>query len=131
MARTKGALNKKTRQALNDAEKGKLGDDAILFLDKVRRDPRKDEGLRIEATKAMLPYCKPKLSQVEMSRTDPNEGKTQEQQLAEFVEVLVRSPDVLQAAVNKSPEILARLMSANPQLVSDYLEKVIPLRAAG
>ncbi len=46
MARTKGALNKRTRAALSDAELGALGNDTLEFVDRFRKDTRKDDQQR-------------------------------------------------------------------------------------
>jgi hypothetical protein len=61
MARTKGALGKKTRMALHAAQTGDLSqlDDGMSPLDyllKVMRDADKPDQLRIDAAKAAAPY---------------------------------------------------------------------------
>lgn len=81
MARTKGALNKRTRAALHAAQTGELGRGGISPIDyllKVMRDSDKPDALRIEAAKSVAPYLQPKLSAVELNTPDPLEGLSRE-----------------------------------------------------
>ena len=70
MARTKGALNKRTRAALSDAELGALGNDTLEFVDRFRKDTRKDDQQRLRAADIVLTYTKPKLSAIEQHMVD-------------------------------------------------------------
>jgi len=95
MARTKGALNKRTRAALHAAQTGKLGSGGqspVEYLLKVMRDSKKPDNLRVEAAKAVAPYLAPKLSAMEIGPKDPNQGKTREQLLEEIKRVIVKNP---------------------------------------
>ncbi len=102
MARTQGALNKRTRAALHAAQTGELGgggESPVDYLLRVMRDSKKADELRIEAAKAVAPYLAPKLSAVEVSgHNDPEEKLTHAELLKQF-EILM----------NAHPEVLARL----------------------
>ncbi len=72
MARTKGALGKKTRMALYAAQTGDLsavqaGTSPVDYLLKVMRDPEKPDALRLEAAKAAAPYIQPRLSSIDQT----------------------------------------------------------------
>lgn len=69
MARTQGALGRKTRRALHLAQSGNIdriadGVSPVEYLLKVMRDSDKPEQLRIEAAKAVAPYMHPKLNNI-------------------------------------------------------------------
>jgi hypothetical protein len=76
MGRPKGALNRKTREALHAfAESSKEYEDhgkaAITYLSKIMLDPQRDEGIRMRAADILLPFVRPKLSAVEQTNIDP------------------------------------------------------------
>ena len=94
MARTKGALNKRTRAALHAAETGELGgggERPVDYLLRVMRDSGKADALRIEAAKAVAPYLAPKLSTTEIVTPDPFEGKSHDDMVAELKAILHRN----------------------------------------
>lgn len=78
MARPKGALNKRTRAALEAAKEGQLDangiSEPVRFMLRIVRDTHKDEGLRLEAAKAAAPYLQPKLSAVEINQPNPDDA---------------------------------------------------------
>ena len=85
MARTKGALNKRTRLALREAAEGKLeGAETLAFLVRIANDSRRDEKLRMEAASIALPYLRPKLSAVEQTVINPEESMTEDQIMAKL-----------------------------------------------
>lgn len=101
MARTKGALNKRTRAALHAAQTGELGaggESPVDFLLRVMRNTKKPDDLRIEAAKAVAPYLAPKLSAVEVTERNDIDNFTE-------AEILER----IQALLNENPELIEKL----------------------
>lgn len=70
--RPKGALNKKTRQALYAAQRGELpgvkGMTPLEFLMKTMKDDEKPFEIRLEAAKSAAPYIHPRLSSAEVKQ---------------------------------------------------------------
>jgi len=110
MARTKGALNKRTRAALHAAQTGEIGGDGISpieYLLKVVRDSEKPDAIRIEAAKAVAPYLQPKLCAVDLTNHVTTDQRTQ----AEILEDL-------KACIEKDPtlkHLLTGLVVSNAQ----------------
>ncbi|UOF80961.1 hypothetical protein [Caudoviricetes sp.] len=106
MARTKGALNKRTRLALREAESGKLdGGETLAYLIRVANDRHKDEQIRMQAANIVLPYLRPKLSAVEQTNVDATRSESEiMQQIKQLVEA--------------KPELLNDLLPAGKVLVS-------------
>jgi hypothetical protein len=107
MARTQGALNKRTRAALHAAKCGELGgggESPVDYLLRVMRDSKKADELRIEAAKAVAPYLTPKLSAVEVNgQFDDDERLTDADILGKLKSLLIEHPEILeQVAVNSS-----------------------------
>jgi hypothetical protein len=74
MARTKGALNKRTRLALSEAESGDFANGAektLRFLIDTATDTRRDDAVRMQAANVVLPYLRPKLSAVGNTIKEP------------------------------------------------------------
>ena len=111
MARTPGALNKRTRAALHAARAGALGGDGespVDYLLRVMRDSKKSDDLRIEAAKAVAPYLTPKLSAVELTeRNDDDDMLTEPELLAR-----------LQSLLKEHPEIIDKLQVIQPCLTA-------------
>src|SRR5678815_4174878 len=87
MARTKGALNKRTRAALHAAKTGEIGGDGVSpieYLLKVVRDSEKPDAIRIEAAKAVAPYLQPKLCAVDLTNHVATDQRTQNEILADL-----------------------------------------------
>ena len=85
MARTKGALNKRTRMALSEAEEGEFADGAaktLRYLIATANDLRRDDTIRLQAANVLLPYLRPKLSAVE--NTSFETPRSEEEILAEI-----------------------------------------------
>lgn len=94
MARTKGALNKRTRLALRDAESGKLdGAETLAYLLRVASDGHKDEQVRMQAANIVLPYLRPKLSAVEQTNHAPT--RNPEEIMNEIRAMLEAKPELL------------------------------------
>lgn len=112
MARTKGALNKRTRAALHAAQTGELGgggENPVEYLLRVMRDPKKPDELRVEAAKAVAPYLQPKLSAVEMTQHDPADTYTDAELRVMMNDLLHESPELKEAMLNS-------LLHAYPEL---------------
>ena len=109
MARTKGALNKRTRAALHAAQTGELGGDGISpieYLLKVVRDSEKPDAIRIEAAKAVAPYLQPKLCAVDLTNHVATDQRTQADILAEMKICIEHDPAtklLLAGLVTESP----------------------------
>jgi hypothetical protein len=77
MARTPGALNKRTRAALEAAKECQLDSNGlsspVRYMLRIVADSRKEESVRLEAAKAAAPYLQPKLSAVELNQTNPDD----------------------------------------------------------
>jgi hypothetical protein len=81
MARTKGALNKRTRSALSQAAEGEFAKGAestIRYLLKVTTDSKRDDSLRMQAANVVLPYLRPKLSAIEQTNLNPEDQVSRE-----------------------------------------------------
>jgi hypothetical protein len=103
MARTAGALNKRTRAALHAAQTGELGaggESPVAFLLRTMRDSKKPDQLRIEAAKAVAPYLAPKLSAVELTERSSDENFTETELLEQLKELLNSHPDLLKTIDN-------------------------------
>ena len=95
MARTKGALNKRTRAALHAVQTGEIGGDGVSpieYLLKVVRDSEKPDAIRIEAAKAVAPYLQPKLCAVDLTNHVATDQRTQADILAEMKICFERDP---------------------------------------
>jgi len=109
MARTKGALNKRTRAALHAAKTGEIGGDGVSpieYLLKVVRDSEKPDAIRIEAAKAVAPYLQPKLCAVDLTNHVATDHRTQADILAEMKTCMERDPAtklLLAGLVTESP----------------------------
>lgn len=100
MARTKGALNKRTRLALREAASGKLeGTETLAFLVRIANDSRRDEKTRMEAASIALPYLRPKLSAVEQTVINPEESMSEEQIVSKLEALIAGNPDIVQRAL--------------------------------
>lgn len=99
MARTPGALNKRTRAALHSAQTGELGgggESPIDFLLRTMRDSKKPVELRIEAAKAVAPYLAPKLSAVELTGQFDDDERLTESELLGRLQILIQEhPELL------------------------------------
>ena len=98
MARTPGALNKRTRAALHAARTGKLGsggESPVDYLLRVMRDSKKPDDLRIEAAKAVAPYLTPKLSAVELTERNEDESLTEAELMERLKTLLSEHPELL------------------------------------
>lgn len=99
MARTPGALNRRTRAALHATQTGELGgggENPVDFLLRVMRNPRKPDALRIEAAKAVAPYLRPKLSAVEVTNTEPDDNMSEAEIKERFNKLLSEHPDLME-----------------------------------
>ena len=108
MARTQGALNKRTRAALHAVENGELGgggENPVDFLLRLMRDSKKPDDLRVEAAKAVAPYLAPKLSAVEVTGRHDGDGKLTEAQILAKMKTLL----------NDHPELLNRVNAIENQ----------------
>jgi hypothetical protein len=98
MARTKGALNKRTRAALHAAKVGELDENGISspvhYLLGVMRNSKKPDALRIEAAKSVAPYLQPKLSAVEFTDSRPDESLTEAELTERLKDVLREHPEL-------------------------------------
>ena len=80
--RTKGALNRRTLAAINEAETGKLqkaATNTLAYLARVVSDMKRDDATRLQAANVLLPYLRPKLSAVEQTNINANDMKTDAQ----------------------------------------------------
>ena len=96
--RTKGALGRRTRAALHEAEHGKLEKAAtgtLAYLTRLVTDHRKDDQVRMQAANILLPYLRPKLSAVEQTNINPEDQKTDAQLRAELAAILAKDPSLL------------------------------------
>ena len=99
MARTKGALNKRTRMALDAASKGKLAEGAnrtLSYLQRIVDDPSKPEDVRMKAADILLPYQKPKLSAVEQTNIDPRDAADPSTLLQQLQALIAEKPHLLE-----------------------------------
>ena len=99
MARTEGALNKRTRAGLQAVKTGDLlgkGTTPIEFMLKVMRDSAKPDDLRLEAAKCLAPYIYPKLSSVENVNLNPDDMATEAELNARMQALLQADPSLLQ-----------------------------------
>lgn len=98
MARTKGALNKRTRAAFQAVKDGELDADGISspvrYLLGVMRNTSKPDALRIEAAKSVAPYLQPKLSAVEVTNRNPADNKTEDEIFSELRTFLESNPEL-------------------------------------
>jgi len=94
MARTKGALNKRTRAALSDAELGALGNDTLVFVDRFRKDTRKDDQQRLRAADIVLTYTKPKLSAIEQHMVDDATKLSEAEMLSSLKSLVIANPEI-------------------------------------
>jgi len=94
MARTKGALNKRTRAALSDAELGALGNDTLEFVDRFRKDTRKDDQQRLRAADIVLTYTKPKLSAIEQHMVDDATKLSEAEMLSNLKSLVIANPEI-------------------------------------
>lgn len=98
MARTPGALNKRTRAALHAAQTGVLGgggESPVDFLLGVMRNGKKPDALRVEAAKAVAPYLAPKLSAIELTERNDDETLTEAEILAQLKSLLEIHPELI------------------------------------
>ncbi len=98
MARTQGALNKRTRAALHAAQTGELGsggESPVDYLLRVMRDSKKPDPVRIEAAKAVAPYLAPKLSAVELTGQFDGDEKLTEPEILERLKALIHEHPAL------------------------------------
>ena len=137
MARTKGALNKRTRAALSAAAEGKLGPGAeqtLEYLLKLARDSNQDIGVRMRAAEILLPYCKPKLSAVEQTVIDERDKLSEEEILGSLRALVSESPQIIETlvsvAVEEQPELRVRLIKLlhEPPAVAEQSANVVPLQ---
>lgn len=119
MARTPGALNRRTRAALSAAAEGKLGPHAektIKYLLDLSNDPSADHATRIQAANAALQYVKPKLAAIEQTTIDERDKADPAEIEAKLVAMLTEKPEMLERivtiAVNAAPELRGRLLAA-------------------
>ena len=99
MARTKGALNKRTRAALLAAQTGEICGDGISpieYLLKVVRDSERPDANRIEAAKAVAPYLQPKLSAVDLTNHGATDQRTQADILSDLKICIEQDPAIKQ-----------------------------------
>lgn len=78
MARTKGALNKRTLAAMSAASSGKFkeaADSTLRYLQGIVNDASKPEEVRMRAADILLPYQKPRLAAVEQTIVDPRDSQ--------------------------------------------------------
>ena len=94
MARTKGALNKRTRAALSDSELGALGNDTLEFVDRFRKDTRKDDQQRLRAADIVLTYTKPKLSAIEQHMVDDATKLSEAEMLSSLKSLVIANPEI-------------------------------------
>jgi hypothetical protein len=99
MARTKGALNRRTRAALNNAELGNLGNDTLKFVDRIRKDNKKDDAVRLRAADIVLTYTKPKLSAVEQHIVDEATKLSEDELLDSIKSLVIANPEMGQHIV--------------------------------
>lgn len=99
MARTQGALNKRTRAAFHAVKDGDLDEHGISspihYLLGVMRNNKKPDALRIEAAKSVAPYLQPKLSAVEFTNSNPDEGKTEAELMNDLRRLIGENPDLI------------------------------------
>ena len=119
MARTKGALNKRTRVAMHDAKSGKLlhgGESPVQFLLRVMKDAKRPIELRVDAAKAAAPFLHARLSHVENVELSPNDRKTDAQLDEEIKAVFSRATpeDRAKMALWLVPEAQALMPPAQP-----------------
>lgn len=107
MARPKGALNKRTRAALDAVKEGQLDangiSEPVRFMLRIVRDTHKDENLRLEAAKAAAPYLQPKLSAVEINQPNPDDAVGESSIL-----------DKLKALIQANPSLRSQLTDVLP-----------------
>src|SRR5688500_7838807 len=100
MARPKGALNRRTREALHKAKENDLdanGHSApIRYLLRVMEDTRNDDDRRDRAAIAVSPFLQPKLSAIDLTQQPPA-PKSEEVLLAEMAELIRNNPDLARA----------------------------------
>ena len=107
MARTRGALNKRTRAGLQSVKTGDLlgkGTTPIEFMLKVMRDSAKPDELRLEAAKSLAPYIYPKLSSVENINLSPDDMATEAELNARLHAMLNADPSLLQRITELAKE---------------------------
>jgi len=111
MARTKGALNKRTRVALEAVKKGQLDADGlsvpVRYMLGIVANGKKDETLRLEAAKAAAPYLQPKLSAVEMTTPNPDDALKDGDILESMTALLERSPELRKSLLEAMGKVQA------------------------
>ena len=111
MSRPKGALNKRTRAALHEAEHGKLekaASSTLSYLSRIVTDRKRDDQVRMQAANILLPYLRPKLSAVEQTTISDKDQESHEDIMAK-----------LNALVNSQPELLRHLLDAQREAVPE------------
>lgn len=98
MAGTKGALNKRTRAALEATKEGQLDGNGlsvpVRYMLQIVADTHKDEALRLEAAKAAAPYLQPKLSAVEINQVNPDDAIPERGLLEQMKRLVETYPDL-------------------------------------
>lgn len=117
MPRPKGALNRRTRAALEEAQSGQFKGDArktIAFLQKIVDDPSKPEDVRMRAADILLPYQSPKLAAIEQTIVEPKDKLDPKELEGSLTAMINEKPELLEAiitlSVRKAPELHARLV---------------------
>jgi hypothetical protein len=98
MARTVGALNKRTRAALHAAQTGELGaggENPIEHMLRVMRNSKKPDSLRLEAARSVAPFLCPKLSAVEVTNQSDDAKFTEAELLEQLKELITSHPELL------------------------------------
>lgn len=138
MARTKGALNRRTRAALSAAAEGKLaegGEKTISYLLKIANDPKRDDAVRMQAASVALPYVKPKLASIEQTNIDERDKQSEAELMSQLQGLIAASPDLAEkfilTVLAVDPGIVDRAVAAYRQQESPQPSgNVIPLQEA-
>jgi hypothetical protein len=96
--RPKGALNRKTREALHAVKESQLDDDGlsypVRYLLSIVKNPKKPEALRIRCADLAAPFVQPKLSAVDLTQQKPPQIKPEAELVAELGALLKAHPEL-------------------------------------
>ena len=136
MARTRGALNKRTRAALSAAAEGRLekgGERTINYLLAIANDPARDDSVRMQAANVALPYVKPKLATIEQRNIDDGDKLTEDQIVSTLSGLVASSPTVvdtvLKIIMQIDPSAIERAIGNDSRRVPPETGNVIPMES--
>lgn len=75
VGRPKGSVNKLTEE-LRSLLEAEAGEHPAVILKRIANDAATETNVRVQAASALMPYMAPKLRQVELSSSDPDQVVT-------------------------------------------------------